>query len=57
MSDADAQRLVTLLADMQEAEALELARRLLDQGFDPVRLLGLCREAMDGLQGLTDEMR
>ena len=46
MSDADAQRLVTLLADMQEAEALELARRLLDQGFDPVRLLGLCREAM-----------
>ncbi len=46
MSDAEGQRLVTLLADMQEAEALELARRMLDAGFDPVKLLGLCREAM-----------
>ena len=41
------QQLVDALSDMRENEALELARKMLDGGQDPVRVLELCREAMD----------
>ncbi len=50
MSDrsAEEQRLVDWLADMNEDDALALARRmLLEEGKDPLRVLALCREAMD----------
>jgi len=41
-------RLVDWLADMNEDEALPLARRmLLEDGADPLHVLALCREAMD----------
>jgi len=40
-------RLVDLVADMDEDEALVLAQEMLDGGVDPVRVLELCREAMD----------
>jgi len=39
--------LVNLLADMEEDEALALAKEMLDGGVDPLRVLELCREAMD----------
>jgi len=42
------QQLVNLLADMNEDEGLALAKRmLLEENADPVRVLGLCRTAMD----------
>ena len=47
MTHDDGTRLVQLLADMEEDEALDLARQMLDSGFDPARILELCREAMD----------
>ena len=41
-------RLISLLADMNEDEAVALARRmLLDEGVDPLRVLELCRAGMD----------
>jgi methanogenic corrinoid protein MtbC1 len=41
-------QLVEWMADMNEDEALAAARRmLLDEGKDPVRVLELCRTAMD----------
>ena len=41
-------RLVHLLASMEEDEALTLAKRmLLEEKQDPLRVLELCREAMD----------
>ena len=41
-------RLVELLADMYEEEALELAKTLLvEEQADPMRVLDLCRMAMD----------
>ena len=41
-------QLVEWLADMNEDDALALAKRmLLEDGKDPVRVLELCREAMD----------
>ncbi len=40
-------RLVDLVADMDEDEALELAQTMLDSGIDPLRVLDLCRDAMD----------
>lgn len=41
-------QLVEHLADMEEEQALALARRmLLEEKADPLRVLGLCREAMD----------
>jgi methanogenic corrinoid protein MtbC1 len=39
--------LVQQIADMQEAEAVSLARQLLDSGYDPITLLGHCRQAME----------
>ena len=47
MDDRERQ-LVDWLADMNEDDALALARRmLLDEGKDPLRVLELCRNAMD----------
>jgi 5-methyltetrahydrofolate--homocysteine methyltransferase len=44
----DELQLVEWLADMNEDDALPLANRmLLEEGKDPVRVLALCREAMD----------
>ena len=41
-------QLVEWLAEMQEDEALALAKKmLLEEGVDPLRVLELCREAMD----------
>jgi 5-methyltetrahydrofolate--homocysteine methyltransferase len=40
-------RLVDLVADMDEDQALALAQEMLDNGDDPLRVLELCREAMD----------
>jgi len=43
-------RLVNLLVDMEEDEALTLARKmLLEEHVDPMRVLELCRTAMDGV--------
>lgn len=50
MSDwtAEESQLVEWLADMNEDDALPLAKRmLLEQGADPMRVLNLCRAAMD----------
>jgi len=47
MTDDQGQRLVTLLADMEEEPALALARSMLDAGYDPLQMLALCRQAMD----------
>jgi len=41
------QRLLDAIADMREDEALELAKGMLDAGDDPVRVLELCRMAME----------
>ncbi len=40
-------RLVDLVADMDEEEALALAKEMLDGGTDPLQVLDLCRQAMD----------
>jgi 5-methyltetrahydrofolate--homocysteine methyltransferase len=40
-------QLVQLVADMQEEEAVKLAREMLDSGYDAIKLLGHCREAME----------
>lgn len=45
--DENEKRLVDLVADMDEEEALALAKRMLEEGVDPLRVLDLCREAMD----------
>jgi 5-methyltetrahydrofolate--homocysteine methyltransferase len=50
MSDLTEQesQLVNLLADMNEDEAVALAKRmLLEEGVDPLRVLELCRKGMD----------
>ena len=39
--------LVEAIAEMREEEAVTLARAMLDRGVDPLRVLELCREAMD----------
>lgn len=41
------EQLVEAMVDMREDEAVKLAREMLDEGFDPMELLGLCRKAMD----------
>ena len=40
-------QLAKQIADMQEEEAVKLAREMLDSGYDPVELLRHCREAME----------
>jgi methanogenic corrinoid protein MtbC1 len=49
MSGANEQekQLLNLLADMEEEEALALAQEMLDGGADPLRVLDICRQAMD----------
>ena len=39
--------LIELVADMKEEEAIKLADEMLDAGYDPVKLLDHCREAME----------
>ncbi|MEZ5785740.1 MAG: cobalamin-dependent protein [Xanthobacteraceae bacterium] len=47
MTDQERQ-LVGLLADMEEDEGIALAKRMLhEEGADPLRVLELCRNAMD----------
>jgi methanogenic corrinoid protein MtbC1 len=46
MIDKETQ-LVELIADMEEEDALGLAKEMLDGGADPMRVLDLCRQAMD----------
>jgi len=41
------ERLVQLISDMEEVEAMALAREMLDGGAAPTEMLGICREAMD----------
>ena len=43
----DEKQLVEAIAEMREEEAFALAKAMLDRGDDPVRVLELCREAMD----------
>jgi len=40
-------QLVQHIADMQEEEAVKLSLEMLDSGYDPIKLLGHCREAME----------
>ena len=40
-------QLVEAISEMREEEALSLAKAMLDRGDDPLRVLELCREAMD----------
>lgn len=40
-------QLVQQIAEMQEEEAVKLAREMLDAGYDPIQLLAHCREAME----------
>jgi len=40
-------QLVEAIAEMREDEAVALAKTMLDRGDDPLRVLELCREAMD----------
>ena len=46
MKDTE-QRLLDAIADMREDEALELAKSLLDSGEDPLRILEVCRAALE----------
>jgi methanogenic corrinoid protein MtbC1 len=58
MSDMteEEQKLVDLLAEMEEDEALPLAKKmLLEDGKDPLRVLELCRIAMDKVGQLFEE--
>ena len=40
-------QLIEAIAEMREEEAVDLAKKMLDRGDDPLRVLELCREAMD----------
>ncbi len=39
--------LVDAMANMREAEAMDLAQKMLDAGEDPLQVLDLCREALE----------
>ena len=41
------QKLIELIADMNEEEAIKLANAMLDNGYDPMKLLEHCRAGMD----------
>jgi trimethylamine corrinoid protein len=41
------EKLVQVIADMEDEQALQLTRELLDQGTDPVAILDACRAAME----------
>ena len=38
--------LVDAIVDLQEGKSVELTRQLLEEGVDPLEILGDCREAM-----------
>ena len=40
-------KLVAAIVDMKEAEALAIATKMLDSGSDPLKVLDICREAME----------
>jgi methanogenic corrinoid protein MtbC1 len=40
-------QLVEAISEMREEEAVKMAREMLDSGYDAVKLLGHCREAME----------
>lgn len=40
-------KLIKAIADMQEEEALEIARKMLEDGLDPMAILEVSRKAMD----------
>jgi methanogenic corrinoid protein MtbC1 len=40
-------QLVEAIAEMREEEAVKMAREMLDSGYDAIKLLGHCREAME----------
>ena len=42
-----AQKLVQAMADMNESDALSIAREMLEGGEDPLTILGKAREAME----------
>jgi methanogenic corrinoid protein MtbC1 len=44
--DDKGKRLIEQISEMQEEDAVTLAREMLDSGYDPIKLLGHCREAM-----------
>lgn len=41
------EKLITLIADMEEEQAVSLSRELLAQGTDPLEILNDCRSAME----------
>jgi len=45
--DDRSKQLVQQISDMQEEDAVKLARAMLEGGYDAVKLLGHCREAME----------
>lgn len=45
--DDKGKQLVQQIAEMQEEDAVKLAREMLDSGYDPIQLLAHCREAME----------
>ncbi|MBT3988906.1 MAG: methionine synthase [Rhodospirillaceae bacterium] len=47
MSNEKHDKLINLIADMEEDEALELTQELIDEGADPTDILEICRAAMD----------
>ncbi len=47
MSNEKHEKLVNLIADMEEDEALALTQELIDEGAEPTAILEICRAAMD----------
>jgi len=47
MMSENEKQLVEAISEMREEEAFALAKAMLDRGEDPIRVLELCREAMD----------
>ncbi len=47
MSNEKHEKLVNLIADMEEDEALALTQELIDEGAEPTAILDICRAAMD----------
>ena len=47
MSNEKHEKLVNLIADMEEDEALTLTQELIDEGAEPTAILDICRAAMD----------
>jgi 5-methyltetrahydrofolate--homocysteine methyltransferase len=45
--DDKSKQLIQQISDMQEEDSVKLAREMLDSGYNPVELLGHCREAME----------